>query len=78
VTGVQVVRDIYAGLQIRPGERTHVGLLGRDIYASDRTETYSATVSRPPVRFDPWQGDVGRNRTAPVEDALRSVHRQFD
>jgi hypothetical protein len=34
--------------------------------------------SQPPILLDPRQGDVGRNRTAPVEDALRSVPREFD
>jgi hypothetical protein len=56
----------------------HVGLLGRDIYASHRTETYSAMVSRPPVLLDPWQGAVGRNRATAVKDALRPGPRKFD
>jgi hypothetical protein len=37
------------GLQTRLGERTRGGLLGRDIYASHRTETHSAMFSQPPV-----------------------------
>jgi hypothetical protein len=76
MTGVQTVQDIYD--EATNHERTHVGLLGTDIYASHRTETYSATLSRPPVLLDPRQGDVGCNRAAPFEDALRSVLREFD
>jgi hypothetical protein len=46
------------GLRTRPGERKHVGLLGRDTYASHRTETHSAMLSRPPVLLDPWQANI--------------------
>jgi hypothetical protein len=34
--------------------------------------------SRPLVLLDPRQGDVGYARAAPVEDALRSIPREFD
>jgi hypothetical protein len=72
MTGVQTVQDIYD--EATNHERTHVGLLGTDIYASHRTETYSAMLSRPPVLLDPRQGDVGGSSTVPVEDAPADHH----
>jgi hypothetical protein len=38
----------------------------------------SAMLSWPPVLLDPRQGNVVHNSTAPTEDALRSVRREFD
>jgi hypothetical protein len=81
MTGVSTVRNIYEGLQSRRGEPTLVNLLRRRSAMFSRPPVCldpSAMLPRPPALLDPGQGDVGRNGTAPVEDALRSVRREFD
>src|SRR3974390_2532507 len=72
MTGVQTVRDIYDG----PYKPVQASARAAD--CSGGTSTYSAMLSRPPVLLDPRQGDLGRNSTAPVKDALRSIRRDFD
>jgi hypothetical protein len=73
MTGVSTVRNIYEGLESRPGEPTLVNLLRRDIYRHLFSDVLSASGPARPMarRCRPQEHGPGQRRAAIRSARLR-------